>query len=329
MDTTESASTTFDEYATSWLQGQRERMRPGRVDHYAKIARLYLLPWIGDEDVASLTVARVDRLFRSLSDRGGRNGRGLSASTVAGAVSTLRRMLDGAVDDGLLGRNVARLAEAPEDPNEDQRAQMQLWTVEEVRRFTDAIYADRHREAWELALGTGMLRSEILGLRWDDVDLRQGTISVRVGFDARGGDTPLRPLEGMQVRDITIDERLLDMLTWRQEVQSRERERAGDLWRDAWGLVLTERGRHLSPNSLTSRLPSLAEQIGVPRVRLLDLRHTHAALLLDAGVPIEAVSHRLGHSSADVTRRMYGHLLETDHIDPAEAWHERVFGEGR
>lgn len=329
MDPSDAPHLTVGEYATTWLQAQRERMRSESVDRYAKVVRLYLVPWIGDEAVASLTVPRVDRLLRTLSERGGRNDRALSSSTVAGAASTLRRMLDGAVEDGLLERNVARMVDPPEAPERDCADQMQLWTVEEVRRFTDAIYADRHREAWELALGTGMLRSEIVGLRWDDVDLRQGAITVRMGFDARGGDTPLRSVEGMQVRDITIDGRLVDMLTWRREVQARERERAGDLWRDTWGLVLTEQGRHLSPNSLTARLPRLAEQIGVPRVRLLDLRHTHAALLLEAGVPMEAVSRRLGHSSADVTRRMYGHLLEADHVDPAEAWHEHVFRDGR
>lgn len=319
------------EYLRGWLNDQRDRCKPITWKSRRSHIDNYLVPALGERRLDELTSQDVSQLFEELLASGGQGGAPLSPSTVGGAGSTLRSALDDAVEGGLVDRNVARDVPSPRVSHPRDRTYQPahtVWSVEEVRRFLDAIYDDPYRDLWVVALGTGLRRGELLGLRWPDVDLDEG--QLRVARALRGGDDGprLEELSGARVRTVTIDAFVADTLRWRRRVVKRRRDRAGSHWDDRWDLVFVDAdGRPVEPGVVTSHFGRLVRRLDVPSVRLHDLRHTHAALLLEAGVAISTVSGRLGHASMGITIDTYADLLTRDEADVAGRFARLVYPE--
>jgi integrase len=156
-----------------------------------------------------------------------------------------------------------------------------------------------------------MRRGEVCGLVWRDVDLEAGTVTVqRARVTVTSGDIrESRPKTGSGRRQVDLDEETKATLEAWRERQQREREG----WPGEWpghGLVFTlQDGSALHPDYLTRTFRSLSRKADVPEIRLHDLRHTHATLLIAAGVPVKVVSERLGHSTPAFTMTVYQHVL--------------------
>ncbi|HMT61270.1 MAG TPA: site-specific integrase, partial [Microthrixaceae bacterium] len=156
---------------------------------------------------------------------------------------------------------------------------------------------------------TGMRRGEVLGLRWSDVDLANGRLSVVNTITTVNG----RPVETSTKtkksrRRVSLDAATLGALRAHQERQDIERASAGSAWSDT-GLVFTrEDGSAIHPDRFSHWFADLVEKAGVPPIRLHDLRHTHATLALEAGVHPKVVSERLGHATVGITLDLYSHV---------------------
>jgi integrase len=193
----------------------------------------------------------------------------------------------------------------------DGAGEMKTWTREELDRFLAHVAADRLFPMWRLAAWTGMRRGEVAGLTWRDIDLDAGTITVQrarvtvTSRDVRESKTKT----GSGRRQVELDEETVAALEAWQERQRQER----DEWPGEWpshGLVFAlQDGAALKPDWLTRWFQSHAKQAGLPQIRLHDLRHTHATILLAAGVPVKVVSERLGHSTPAFTMAVYQHVL--------------------
>jgi len=151
-----------------------------------------------------------------------------------------------------------------------------------------------------------MRRGEALGLRWEDVDLDRKALSVTQQIsDVNGHPVVGTPKTKRGTRLVPIDELTVEMLRLHRKAQLAERSAWGDAWKDS-GLVFTrEDGTLVRPEYATRRFQALAARLGLPTIRLHDLRHTHASLALAAGVELKAVSERLGHSQIAVTADLY------------------------
>ena len=152
-----------------------------------------------------------------------------------------------------------------------------------------------------------MRRSELLGLRWNDIDLDKGAIKLNRGLVSVGYE--LHESRGKTAnarRRIELDPTTIDVLTAWQLWQRAERS-PSDPVPDR---VFTDcSGGPVHPDKLTQTFDRLVRRVGVPVIRLHDLRHTHATLLIDAGVPVKVVSERLGHATAAFTIETYQHVL--------------------
>lgn len=318
-------------YLREWIELQRFRAQPGTLRGYRSIVENYLVPRIGDVPLQELEVARLERVYTDLVLRGGRHGRPLSPTTVQGARRMLGSALQDAVRAGHVERNVARLARAPKrgaDGVDPATRELQVWNVDQVRRFLRAIHADPYRELWELAVGSGMRRGELLGLRWEDVDLDERLVRVRRSLRQVGGRARLKSTKSSRARSLHVDRRVTDALAWRRQVQDREQALAGRRWCNDRGLVFTDpRGRHLPPRRITRHFARLLDRIDVPKIRLHDVRHTHATLMLEAGVSIKVVAERLGHTSVRSTLDTYAHVLPAMDDRAVEAYVTQVYGE--
>lgn len=170
---------------------------------------------------------------------------------------------------------------------------------------------DRLEARWVIAIALGLRQGEALGLRWSDVDLDEGVLHVRRALQ-RQPDGALKlaePKTARSRRAVPLPPSAVDALRDRRLLQEEEEERTGGLWANRLGLVFTTSvGTPIHPRNDLRSFRAITERGGLRRVRLHDLRHTTATLLLAQGVPARVVMEILGHSQISVTLNTYSHV---------------------
>lgn len=318
-------ATTRDEilvgdYLEDWVERRRQILKPTSHHGYLSAIRCYLVPRVGDLPLSKLDRGRIQALYDELLRSGGRGGRPLAPATVYHCHAILNRALEDAVLDGLIARNHARTVRPPIHylDQKDVTETFHVWSVDEARRFLAAVEGHPWRAIWHLALGSGLRRGEILGLRWSDVDIEAGAVRVRRGLSRVDGVFRLLTPKTSRQRRLHVGKSVADALErWREEQESWKLSDPG--WLNDWDLVFTRPDGHpIDPMSITREFRRLVPEIPVPTIRFHDLRHTHASLLLAADVPIRIVSDRLGHANIKLTLDIYGHLLPGMDAEVAE-----------
>jgi integrase len=306
-----------------WLLALTGQVRPTTLHSYRSNLERYVLPRIGQLPLQRLTPAHLNTLYGALLAAGGRGGQPLSARTVQAIHMTVRKALGDAARWGLVVRNVAALASPPKR----RRAEMRTWTAAELRAFLEHVQDERLAALWMLAASTGMRRGEMLGLRWVDVDLDRGRVAVRQTLVIAGRQVVIsEPKTSRSRRSIALDPRSVAALRSWRAAQAAERLAWGAGWTDS-GLVFTrEDGTPIHPEWLSDAFEWRIKTAGLPRIRLHDLRHTHASLGLAAGVPIKVMSERLGHTSSSFTADAYQHVTPGLEEEAAATVARLVFG---
>jgi len=181
------------------------------------------------------------------------------------------------------------------------------------------VHGDRLEALYTVALAVGLRQAEALGLRWDDVNLEAGTLSVRMSLQRVGGKYQLvEPKTNRSRRTIKLPQLCVDALLAHKERQENERTILGDAWEN-WNLLFAlEDGSPLSRSSVTHRFQRVLADAGIPRHRFHDLRHTCATLLLAQGVALRVVMETLGHSQMSTTADIYSHVLPVLMADAAD-----------
>lgn len=290
---------------TRWLPARQDRLRPTTFYRYRQMTELYVLPRLGRVPLRRLTIADLQGLYKTLRVSGGHDGRPLSPKTVLNAHQVLRTALGDAERQGLVTRNVARMMDPPCYGTAPEQS---CWNQGELRTFLQVVAQHRLAPALWLTAMTGMRRGEVLGLRWSDIDLAARRLSLQRSVTCTGYRVHTTPTKTRTSRrPIDLDATTIEVLVdWRaaqaRELGSDERDRA---------VFTRQNGEPLHPHVLSQTFERVLTDraAGLPRIRLHDLRHTHATLLLKAGVPIKVVSERLGHASPAFTMSVYQHVL--------------------
>ena len=300
----EPSSIMLNEYLDKWLEtAARRRVRERSFSSYEEVLRLYVRPSLGGKRLTDVRPLDLQATYSAMQERG------LSARTVRYAHTVLSSALDQAVKWHMLTRNPCEAVETPRLI----RKEMQALSPDEAGRFLDAAAHDRLGIVFEFALTTGMRPSEYLALQWKDVDLRKGIATVvrMVAWRKGGGwyfDEPKTPRSR---RNIPLPSTTLRALIEHRRRQSEARLKAGAGYQNNDLVFATGDGtpvllrnlirRHFRPVLKSAKLPLT--------LRLYDLRHTCATLLLSAGVHPKVASERLGHTSVTITMDVYSHVL--------------------
>jgi integrase len=316
------------EYLDEWAAGLR--LAPSTLASYRKNIRLHLKPALGAVPLAALTTEQVNRLYRDL-ERGGRadhrQGEGLSPRTVRYIHTILSSALAEAVKTRRLARNPAA-ASSPPTAKQAKSPEMHPWNAAQLGAFLG--WAKGHGDnftLWHVLALTGARRGEALALRWRDVDLEAATVRIRrsVGMVRNAGESA-EVLEGDtksgKPRIVDLDAGTVAVL------RARKRERGAlalQLARDDALVFADLEGEHRNPDHVSRQFIRDVERCqaalgaeAVPMIRLHDLRHTHATLLLLGRVPVHVVSQRLGHASAVITMSVYAHVLPGSQREAAD-----------
>jgi integrase len=204
---------------------------------------------------------------------------------------------------------------------------MRTWTAEQVRAFLDGLRGHRLVAAYTLAATTGMRRGEVLGLRWRDVDFEARRLAIRqtiisVNYKVTFGT----PKTARGRRLIAVDAGTVAALQAHRRRQDEERAALGKAYEELDLVFPKVDGTPTNPDFFSQCFDRTVARLKLPRIRLHDLRHTHATLALSAGVPPKVISDRLGHATVAFTLDVYTHAIPQMQEDAADQIAELIFG---
>jgi integrase len=189
--------------------------------------------------------------------------------------------------------------------------EMQIWNESEVIKFLEAARSTPYHCLFYLAIFSGARRGELLALRWQDVDLETGQLSISRSVQHVNGEYVFsQPKTEKSRRTIALPLSAKLQLKQLREVTEHSRSRLDQKVKDA-DLIFTNTydGIPLRPETVSNAWEHTAKKAGVKIIRFHDARHTHASLMLQQGVPLKVVSERLGHSTISVTADVYAHVI--------------------
>jgi integrase len=303
LDEAPSSVPILDDYATTWLATYAtHNCKESTYERYAGVVRKHLSPFFGSTPLTDITRDDIKRLIYQK-----RETAGLTPSSIKQILAPLREMLNHAIEDGLVTSNpVSRIGRFVQRPQEVEE-QIDPLTREELALFLDTmqVWAPEHYPFFLCLARTGMRLGEALALQWGDIDWRGGFIEMRRNYVC-GKIT--RPKSGKN-RRVDMSQQLSEAL--RQLLTQRKAEKLEGKWAELpeWVFCNTKGGIHHSNNLRRRVFYPCLEKAGLRRVRIHDLRHTFASLLIQQGESLAYVRDQLGHHSIQITVDTYGHLV--------------------
>jgi integrase len=301
---------TVGRWLADWLDGRQAITDTTRTTYRWESKRI--TDNLGPVRLRDLSPSMVAGFYRQLT-----NG-GLAAKSVKNTHGVLHRALEDAVRAGIVARNVADHQELPRAERPDTMA----WTAGELTTFLAHVVGHRLYAAWALMCSTGMRRSEVLGLRWSNIDMEAGRLAV-VDTVVVVNHRPVLRIEETKSRrsrrSVALDLGTVAILREHRAAQAAERLLAGPAWRDLGMVFSDELGQVVNPVWFTRATKSLARAAGVPPLTPHAAgRHTWATLALSSGIPAKVVADRFGHSTVAVTLDRYSHVIEGMDREAAE-----------
>jgi integrase len=313
---TQRSFTSLGDYLEEWLPTQKQHLRSTTLHSYA-MAVDRIKRHLGHVKLQALTPLQIERFYTKLLEDGGSKGRSLAAKTVRNTHVVLRKALADAERLELVSRNAAAAAKAPTP----SRPLPTTWSSDDIKDFFASAKENRLFAAFVLLATTGMRRGEVLGARWSDVNLDAGQLYVAHTLTTIGsGQLVAGPPKTPKSRRIVyLDTNSVAVLKEHRRRQREERLAAGDTWDGAIDLVFRdELGGPLHPDWFSREFDRLVRSSKLPRIRLHDLRHSHATVALSRGIHPKVVSERLGHATVGITLDLYSHVAPGLARDAAE-----------
>jgi integrase len=234
----DAGTVTLAEYLERWLNDSvRDTVRQRTFERYESIVRIHLASTLGRIKLKSLTPAHVRGLYRSKLDSG------LAPRTVQYIHTTLHKALKQAVNDGLIPRNATEAVKAPRPTKKE----VQTLSPSDARAFLETARGDRREALYVLALTSGMREGELLGLKWEDVNLPVGTHSVRRTLSKTNNRYIFEPPKNQKGRNIKLTAPAMEALKRHRAAQNEERLRLGGLWEDQALVFPNQTGKPMHP----------------------------------------------------------------------------------
>jgi len=300
--------TTVANYLEGWLKDYVwPSLSPRTAEGYESIVRCHLIPALGSVPLVQLKPEHIQRYYSEKLSGGRYNGKGtISQTTVSHHHTCIHRALKMALKSGLISRNPADSVTPPRP----QRSEMHIMTEDDLNTFLEAAQKTPYHVLFYEALFTGMRRSELLALRWSDLDLLLCQVRItRSLHHLRTGAIVFRATKTAKARRmVSLPPSAALLLQEHKDKQEAQRATLGMTLKED-GLVFSNfEGRPLLPDTISHAWTKLVKRTGLNGIRLHDARHTHASLLLKQNVHPKIVQERLGHSTISTTLDLYSHI---------------------
>ncbi len=286
------------------------KVRPSSHQTYKGYIDNHIKPHIGNIPLEKLTTMELQKFYRKLLTTGRverieaeKQPKGLSAKTVRNINQVISSAMDFAIAQKIISENPCKAVALPKIEHKE----MQTIPAEQLQAFLTEAKATGVYEMYYIELATGLRRGELLGLRWEDIDMKQGIIRVRrqvARIDGKIVEAPLKTKNSY--RTVTISPQAIEVL-------KQQKAKTNDQY-----VFPSPNGGPISPDSVNNMLGRVLERARIPKVRFHDLRHTFATLALQNGVDIKTVSGMLGHFSAGFTLDTYAHVTTAAQKEAAQ-----------
>ena len=293
----------FENVAKIKVRASSHQTYKGYIDNHIK-------PNIGNIPIEKLTTMDLQKFYRKLLTKGRverieakDQPKGLSAKTVRNINQVISSAMDLAVAQKIIPANPTNACALPKIEHQE----MQTIPAEQLQAFLQEAKATGVYEMYYIELATGLRRGELLGLKWQDIDWKNGLIKVRRQVARVDGQIKEAPLKTKNsYRTVTISQQALEVL-------KAQKKKTNDAY-----VFPSPNGGPISPDSVNNMLKRVLERAGIPKIRFHDLRHTFATIALQNGVDIKTVSGMLGHFSAGFTLDTYAHVTTSAQKEAAQ-----------
>ena len=296
------------EYLEHWLEvAAKPRLDSSTHKEYGNLMRRYIYSPLGSKKLTKLTPVDIQEVYSDMTNSD------LAARTVRYTHTVLSNALTQAVKWRMLSQNSAQYVDLPKQ----RKTEMQCLSEEEVQLFLEHAKQDAHYVLFTVMLSTGVRPGEALALKWIDLNPAKNVLTIQRSWGRLGEGYGFKPPKTKRgFRNITIPMSLTKLLLGHKEAQPWESEL----------IFPSQNNTPLNERNITHRhFKPLLKQAELPDIRLYDLRHTHATLLLKADVHPKIVSERLGHSSIQITLDTYSHVLPNMQQESAEKLEDIIF----
>ena len=292
---------TIADFLEQWLRDYcKANLAPNTTETYEFFVHKHIIPVIGQIPLSSLRPEHLQRLY---SDK--LNG-GLGSRSVRYIHGTMHKALKTAVKLGMIARNPAESLDVPKIKRHD----IQIMNESDIHIFLEYARDTSYHTLFYTALFTGMRRSELLALRWSDIDLLLGQISVNHTLHRLDNREVIirQPKTARGKRTIALSPSTIEVLREHRTQQAELKKSLGVTLAEDDFVFCQPDGSPLLPDSITQAWRRLAHRTGLNGIRLHDARHTHASLMLKQGIHPKIVQERLGHASIQITLDTYSHV---------------------
>lgn len=314
------AKMTVGQWVDTWLETYaKNRVRQNTFEGYQRVVNGHLKPSIGSFILKDLRPEQVQKMLNQKLAAGNiRTGGPLGSRQVEYIYVVLHMALEQAVKNQLVSRNVCDAVDKPKK----EKKEFIPWTTEQTNHFLNSVKESRLFPLYMVAWGTGLRRSEILGLKWDDIDFKKGTLTVRRSLvRIKGGYKFGEPKTKKSKRTLPLPDQVTQELKNWKSKQAKEKMAWNAIHKDveadqrpeynAMSLVFcNELGDAINPEFISRQFKRDLKKANLPEIRFHDLRHGHATMLLELGEDIKVISDRLGHSTIILTADTYSHVRE-------------------
>ncbi|BAU29001.1 site-specific recombinase XerD [Aneurinibacillus soli] len=290
----------FAEFMKQFMEMQKQSVRATTLETQTFMLEKHLLPAFGPILLRDIKPHHIQKFYTDKLEAG------LSGSYVHTIHCLLNKALRIAYEWGLIEKNVATLVKPPRKSSKE----MKVWNIDQIQHFLEVTKECRFHLAYLLGIWTGMRRGEILGLRWQDVDIENGILSVRQTI-YRGAHKLIiqEPKTKGSRRTITFPTSVSTALRRHKLRQQEVKLRMGTRHQEHDLVIAHDIGTPVDPSELTRWFKHWTKKAELPSIRFHDLRHTHATILMQLGENPKIISERLGHNNISITLDTYSHVL--------------------
>jgi integrase len=297
---------TLKEFIEEWLNIYIEPHKSPTTTHYYKVQlQRYIYPTIGNKKLQNLKTIDIQKLYNQLKIKSTASDNPLSGKTIKNVHMNLSAALDKAVEQEIIPKNPAKNVELPKTT----KYKADVYNKDEIKKLFELVQGTDLELTMHILIFLGLRRGELIALRWKHIDFEKKTANIVDNIVSVKKDIFVKdPKSESGKREIKIpDSLLMKMKEAHEEYQSRK-----NADNDLEDYVITQgNGQPYRPHSISDKIKRfLTNNPEIKRIRLHDLRHTSATLMLQAGIPAKVAQKRLGHADIGTTLDIYTHVLE-------------------